>query len=86
MLLGKYDRGSKKAIAFASRLLLPSERKCSPEAFTIKFAVNNFHRFIQGRLFRLQTDHRHLLSIYGPKEKEYQHTQQIDYSIGSLRY
>ena len=70
MLLHKFEDGVTKPIAHASRALLPVERNYSQiqkEGLAITYAVKKFHRFIHGRTFVLQTDHKPLLSILGWK-------------------
>ena len=65
------------AIARASRALLPTKKNYSlieKEALTIIFAVSKFHRFIHGRHFILQTDHKPLLTILGSKKGLPPHT------------
>lgn len=60
-----------KPIAHASKTLLPAEKNYSQiekEALSIMFAVKKFHRFIHGREFLLQTDHKPLITIYGSKK------------------
>lgn len=62
--------GSIRPIAFASPSLSKPERKYSQiekEGHGIIFAVKKFHKFIFGRKFILQTDHKPLLSIFGNK-------------------
>lgn len=67
----KMTDGSIRPIAFASRSLLPAEKQYSQiekEGLGIIFAVQKFHKFIFGRQFNLQTDHKPLLAIFGSKK------------------
>ena len=70
--LHKFEDGVTKPIAHASRALLPMERNYSQiekEGLAIMYAVKKFHRFIHGRTFVLQTDHKPLSSIFGSKKR-----------------
>ena len=70
-ILHKIPDGSKKPIAHASCSLLPSEKHYSQikkEALAIIFAVTKFHCYLHGRFFKLQTDHKSLLTIFGLKK------------------
>ena len=61
----------KKPVAHASRSLLPSEKHYSQiekEALAIIFAVKTFHHYLHGRFFKLPTDHKPLLTIFGSKK------------------
>ena len=58
-------------MAHASRSLLPSEKQYSQiekEVLWITLAVTRFHRYLLGRLFILQTDHKALITIFGSKK------------------
>ena len=77
VLLHKFQDGTTKPVAHASRTLLPAERNYSQiekEALAIIVGVKKFHRFIHGRSFILQTDHKPLLSIFGSKKGIPAHT------------
>lgn len=76
-LLHKYEDGTTKPIAHASRTLLPAEKNYSQiekEALSIVFGVKKYHRFLYGRSFVLQTDHKPLLTIFGGKKGIPTHT------------
>ena len=71
MLLHRFEFEVTKPTAHASRALLPAERNYSQiekEGLAITYAVKKFHRFVHGRKFILQTNHKLLLSIFGSKK------------------
>ncbi|XP_052895692.1 uncharacterized protein K02A2.6-like [Anopheles moucheti] len=67
----KFADGSVKVVQHASRALTKAEAGYSQidrEGLAIIFAVTRFHKMLYGRHFRLQTDHRPLLQIFGSKK------------------
>lgn len=62
-------RGDERVVAYASRTLNAHELNYSQihkEALAIIFAVDKFHQYLYGRKFILRTDHKPLVSIFGP--------------------
>lgn len=60
---------AQRVVAYASRALTPPEKHYSQihkEALAIIFAIDKFHQYLYGRQFTLRTDHKPLVSIFGP--------------------
>ncbi|XP_049876804.1 uncharacterized protein K02A2.6-like isoform X1 [Pectinophora gossypiella] len=63
--------GDERPVAYVSRTLNDAERNYSQidkEALAIIFCLEKFHQFIYGRRFILRTDHKPLVTIFGPKQ------------------
>ena len=59
--------GSEHPVVFASRTLSPAEKKYAQidrEGLAMVFAVTRFHKYLYGRSFTLQTDHKPLLGLF----------------------
>ena len=71
-ILHKMPDRSLKPVAHASRTLFPAEKNHSQiekEPLGIIFAVTKFHRYIHGKHFTLQMDHKELLIMFGSKKR-----------------
>ena len=62
--------GEERPIAYASRTLTKAEQNYSQlekEALAIVFGVRHFHQYLCGKRFILETDHKPLTYLLGPK-------------------
>ncbi|EYB87967.1 hypothetical protein Y032_0254g295 [Ancylostoma ceylanicum] len=71
VILHRMPDGTKKAICHASRSLTTAEKnygQIEKEGLALIFAIQMFHRYKYGHRFKLLTDHKALLHIFGPKK------------------
>lgn len=67
----KMKDGSEKVVANFSKSLNDTEQKygqIEKEGLALVTAVKKFHKFIYGRSFLLETDHKPLLAVFGSKK------------------
>ena len=70
-----------RPIVYISRTLTPAEKNYSQlekEALAIIFAVRKFHKYIYGRHFVVESDHRPLSFLFDEKKR----VPQMEYSVG----
>ena len=62
------EDGVVRPVAYASRTLAKAERNYSQfycEALVIVYGVKEFHQYVYGRHFTLETDHKPLTYVFG---------------------
>ncbi|XP_063831899.1 uncharacterized protein K02A2.6-like isoform X1 [Ostrinia nubilalis] len=62
--------GAERPVVYVSRALTEAEKHYSQidrEALAIVFCLQKLHQYLYGRRFTLRTDHKPLVSIFGPK-------------------
>lgn len=68
VLSHRMANGTDRPVAFASRSLVTAEKNYAQverEGLAVVFGVTKFHRYVYGRNFEIQTDHRPLLGLLG---------------------
>ena len=69
VLFHRYKDNTERPIANASKTLTATQKRypqIQKEALSIIFALKKFHQFLYGKKFILVTDHKPLISMFGP--------------------
>lgn len=70
-IMHRFPDGTLHPVMFVSESFNAAERnypQIQREAAALVFTVKRFHKFLYGRKFELQTDHKPLVAIFGSKE------------------
>nr|XP_029711533.1 uncharacterized protein K02A2.6-like [Aedes albopictus] len=70
VIVHEFPGKSERPISFASRVFKKHDAGYSvidKEALAIYYGINKFNTFLQGRHFKLMTDHKPLTSLFSPK-------------------
>ncbi|KAK0416768.1 hypothetical protein QR680_012674 [Steinernema hermaphroditum] len=70
-LLQRTPDGNIRAVAYAVKTLTSAQRKygqIEKEAYALTYAVRKFHKYIAGRHFVFQTDHKPLVAIFASQK------------------
>ncbi|KAM7291848.1 uncharacterized protein ISCGN_028419 [Ixodes scapularis] len=73
VLLQDQGSGERRAVAFASRSLTPTEQRYSQtekEALAVTWAVQRFDEYVRGLQFLVETDHPPLTSLFGRMDED----------------
>ena len=66
-----FPNGEERPIAFSSRTLSKAEKnygQIDKEALSLVFGIQKFHKYLYGCKFVLVTDHKPLITLFGPKK------------------
>lgn len=70
VLTQRGEGGAERPVIYVSRALSDAERNYSQidrEALAIVFCLEKLHQYVYGRRFTLRTDHKPLVSLFGPR-------------------
>ena len=70
VLSHSFPDGTEKPVCYASRTLAPAEVNYSQvekEGLAVIFALKRFHKYVYGRQFKINTDHKPLLGLFSER-------------------